>query len=147
MTRRVVTGLDRDGRSTIMIEGDVPRFNGSNLSVVWKSDGPVADNSGRTDASVPYGIHLIHAGGTNFVTCEFPPGNDAFLHTTDTLDYMVVISGRMTVVAETGEAEVGPGDMVVSRGVPKAWRNEGPESCLCAVVTIPALPVGAGRTI
>ena len=71
----------------------------------------------------------------------------ALMHATDTIDYLVIISGHVTLVMEDGEAQLGPGDMVVDRGVMHAWRNDTDAPCLAAVVNLPAHPVGQGRTI
>ena len=48
----------------------------------------------------------------NFAICTFNPGSPAFMHTTDTIDYLVIISGHVTLVLEDGEAQLGPGDLV-----------------------------------
>jgi mannose-6-phosphate isomerase-like protein (cupin superfamily) len=50
-------------------------------------------------------------------------------------------------VLEEGEADLGPGDFVVDRGVVHGWRNPHDEPCVAAVVNLPAHPVGKGRTI
>ena len=107
----------------------------------------VADNSGNEDTAVPYCIDLLHSGGSNFAICTFPPGAEAFMHATDTLDYLIVLSGKVTLVLEKGEAALGPGDFVVDRGVLHGWRNPHDEPCVAAVVNLPAHPVGKGRTI
>ena len=39
------------------------------------------------------------------------------------------------------------GDFIVDRGVIHAWRNDGAEVAASAVVTIPAKPVGKGKTV
>ena len=146
-SRRVVTGLDADGRSTVVIDGEVPHFAERGVALVWRTEGPVADNSGSADPVVPYELSLLHAGGSNFTLCAFTPGAPAFMHATDTIDYLVIIAGRVTLVLETGEVALGPGDLVVDRGVMHAWRNDHDEPCVAAVVNLPSHPVGAGRTI
>ena len=147
MSRRVVTGLNSEGKSTVIIDGPIPRLNTMSAALAWRTDSAVADNSGSDDTAVPYSIDLLHAGGSNFATCTFPPGAEAFMHATDTLDYLIVLSGQVTLVLEKGEAALGPGDFVVDRGVLHGWRNDGAEPCICAVVNLPAHPVGKGRTI
>lgn len=147
MTRRVVTGLNAEGKSIVILDGPIPRLNAMSAALAWRTDGPVADNSGNADTAVPYSIDLLHSGGSNFAVCEFPPGAEAFMHATDTLDYLIVLSGNVTLVLEEGEAALGPGDFVIDRGVLHGWRNDGTEPCVCAVVNIPAHPVGKGRTI
>jgi quercetin dioxygenase-like cupin family protein len=145
--RRVVTGLDQDGRSCVMIDGPIPQFESVPAAHVWCTDRVPADNSGRTDTAVPYDLAHLHSGGTSFTICEFAPGFEAFMHATDTIDYLVVLRGRVTLVLETGETTLGPGDFLVDRGVQHAWRNDFEELCICAVVNLLSEPVGAGRTI
>lgn len=145
--RRVVTGLDEQGRSTVVIDGPVPRFNEMSAALVWRTDKTPADNSGNADSVVPYAVELLHTPGSNFAVCQFPPNTPELMHATDTIDYLVILAGRVTLVLEEGEAELGPGDLVVDRGVLHGWRNPHGEPCLAAVVNLPALPVGGGRTI
>lgn len=144
--RRVVTGLGEDGRSCVVIDGPIPQRNESYAALAWRCAIP-ADNAGAEDQAVPYSVDLLHSGEANFAVCEFPPGTEAYMHATDTIDYLVVLSGRVTLVLENGEAALGPGDFVVDRGVLHGWRNDHDEPCKCAVVNLPARPVGKGRTI
>lgn len=145
--RRVVTGLDAAGKSAVVIDGPVPRFNAMNAALVWRTAGTPADNSGNADPVAPYAVEMLHTPGSNFAICEFPPHSPALMHATDTIDYLVILSGRVTLVLEEGEADLGPGDLVVDRGVPHGWRNPHEEPCIAAVVNLPAHPVGQGRTI
>ena len=115
-------------------------------ALAWRCDVP-ADNSRSEDQVAPYAVDLLQSGHANFAVCEFAPGSEAIMHATDTVDYLVVLSGKVTLVLETGEAVLGPGDFVVDRGVLHGWRNDHDQPCRCAVVNIPALPVGGGRTI
>lgn len=145
--RRVVTGLDEKGRSCIVIEGAIPKLSPINAAFAWRTDTVPADNSGHEDTAVPYQVDLLHTAGSNFAICEFPPHTDAHMHATDTIDYLVILSGSVTLVLEEGEAQLGPGDFVVDRGVMHGWRNDSDEPCIAAVVNLPAHPVGKGRTI
>jgi mannose-6-phosphate isomerase-like protein (cupin superfamily) len=148
MTRRVVTGLDAEGRSCILFDGPTPR-HGPVVNLVWRSAGAPADNAGAEDAAAPYEMSMLHDGGANFLVTELPPGlaGEAFMHATDTLDFLVVISGELVLVVETGEVTLGPGDLIVDRGVVHGWRNDGPAPAVYASVTLPARPVGRGRTV
>lgn len=145
--RRVVTGLDGDGKSCVVIDGAVPQMSPINAAFVWRTEGYPADNSGNSDTAVPYDVELLHTDGSNFAVCEFPPNTDALMHATDTIDYLVIMSGAVTLVLEDGEAELGAGDFVIDRGVIHGWRNDHDEPCIAAVVNLPAHPVGKGRTI
>jgi quercetin dioxygenase-like cupin family protein len=144
--RRVVTGLNAEGRSCVLFDGPVPQL-GPGPGVVWRTETLPADNSGSADTAVPYSMELLHAGGSTLLLVEIPPGMPSFLHATDTIDYLVVIRGEIVIELEAGEARLGPGDFIVDRGVIHAWRNDGPETVIMASVVLPASPVGNGRTV
>lgn len=144
--RRVVTGLDADGKSCVIIDAELPR-PASTSNLVWQSSLP-ADNSGSADAAAkPFDIAAVHHDGSNFLLIEFAPGTEPGMHVTDTLDYFVMLSGRITLELDTGAVTLSPGDLVVNRGVMHGWRNDGREPAVLAAMTVPSRPVGDGRTI
>ena len=64
------------------------------------------------------------------------------MHTTDTIDFEYVISGRVVLELDDGATvELGPGDTVVQNGTRHAWRNPFDEPCRMVVFL-----VGAERT-
>lgn len=146
--RRVVTGLNGEGKSCVIVDGPIPQFSTSmGAALIWQTRTQPADNSGTADTAEPYSIEMLHNPGSTFAICAFAPGSEAYMHATDTIDYLVILSGRVTLVVEQGEADLGPGDLVVDRGVVHGWRNSGTEPCVAVAVNLPAHPVGAGRTI
>jgi mannose-6-phosphate isomerase-like protein (cupin superfamily) len=146
-SRRVVTGLNAAGKSCVIIDGAVPDFATRGLALAWATHENPADNSGSADPVEPYRLDMLHRPGSNFALCTFTPGSEAFMHATDTIDYLVIIMGHVTLVLEEEEVRLGPGDLVVDRGVMHAWRNDDAVPCVAAVVNLPSLAVGAGRTI
>ncbi len=60
------------------------------------------------------------------------------MHRTDTLDYVVMISGEITVIFETGEVTLRAGDVFVDRGVYHAWENRGAVPAVFASIVIDA---------
>ena len=118
-------------------------------NLVWRTAGVPADNAGSADTAAPYDMAMLHDGGVNFIVTELPPGlgGEAFMHATDTTDFLVVISGEVVLVLETGEVTLRAGDLIVDRGVVHGWRNDGEVPAVYASVTVPAAPVGAGRTV
>ena len=58
-----------------------------------------------------------------------------------------MMAGEVTIELETGEVLLRAGDLVTDRGVVHAWRNDRPLPARYAVVTVPAHPLGAGRTV
>ena len=132
----------------VLIDGPARQPEGTGINMVWHTPTIAADNSGREDIDdTPFGFELMHAGGSVCITLDYPPGMATFMHATDTIDYVVVIRGEVTIVTETGEAVCRPGDIIVDRGILHAWRNDGAETATIAVVNIPAHPVGEGRTV
>jgi mannose-6-phosphate isomerase-like protein (cupin superfamily) len=63
------------------------------------------------------------------------------MHVTDTIDYIAVIHGEITLVMEDGEQELRAGDVVVDRGVAHAWENRGVEPAVIIAVLIDAAPL------
>jgi quercetin dioxygenase-like cupin family protein len=56
------------------------------------------------------------------------------MHTTDTLDFEVILSGEVVLELDDGqERRLGPGDVVVQNGTRHRWRNPGAEPAVMAV--------------
>ena len=62
------------------------------------------------------------------------------MHKTDSIDYLVVISGSMHMLMEEGEVELHAGDCIVQRGTNHAWVNRSGKPCLLAAVLIDGKP-------
>lgn len=141
--RRIVTGLDAHGKSAVLIDGpsDV---------VAWATAEVPVDNSGTADTGGPFSF-AMPAGGSKFLMIAFPPTppgelSGAGIHSTNTIDYLTVVSGEIVLITETGEVTCRAGDMIVDRGVLHGWRNDGAETALVSCVMIDAAPVGKGAT-
>ena len=136
--RRVITGLDADGRSCVLIDGP-------SSMVVWSTGDTPADNSGSGDAGG--GTFRFPVSGTLFAFSDFPPGKGSPMHSTDTIDYIVVVSGEVFFITETGETLLRAGDVLVDRGIVHAWRNDSDQPCRMLIVLCPSHPVGKGATV
>lgn len=61
------------------------------------------------------------------------------MHTTATVDYEFVVSGRVVLELDDGATrELGAGDTVIQNGTRHAWRNPFDETCLMVVVLVGA---------
>ncbi len=60
------------------------------------------------------------------------------MHKTRTVDYIILLSGRVTLLLDEGEVELEPLDVVVQRGTNHAWVNHGEETALLAAILIDA---------
>jgi Cupin domain len=59
------------------------------------------------------------------------------MHTTDTIDYGVVVRGEMTLELDDGQkVHLRQGDCVVQNGTRHRWRNPLPEPCLMAFISL-----------
>ncbi|GAB3026889.1 cupin [Nocardioides flavus (ex Wang et al. 2016)] len=66
------------------------------------------------------------------------------MHTTDTVDMEVIISGEVSLILDDGEEKVlRAGDTVVQNGTRHVWRVRGDEPCLMAVFMFGANRAGA----
>lgn len=136
--RRVITGLDANGRSCVLIDGPAKM-------VIWSTIETPADNGSAEDAGG--GTFRFPASGTLFVFSDFPPGGSSPMHATDTIDYIVVMQGEVVFVTETGETLLRAGDVLVDRGNMHAWRNDSDQPCRIMNVLSPAHPAGQGATV
>ena len=103
-----------------------PRFPGPNGSGFQVASWP-AQSAGKP---IDYGL-LGPTFGEN------GQGGDPAMHATDTIDYGVILSGKVDLELPGGKLRtVGPGDLIVMGGVPHTWKNRYDEDCIYAVVTI-----------
>src|ERR1700712_586524 len=145
--RRVVTGLNAEGKSCVVIDGPM-RDVGGGGGLAWRTASLPADNSANTDCEVGlFNFDMMHAGGSMFMVVDFAPDSQAFWHATDTTEYMAILSGEIVLELEDGEARLKAGDVMVGRGVIHSWRNDSGAPARAAVTILPAHPVGNGRTV
>jgi quercetin dioxygenase-like cupin family protein len=145
--RRVVTGIDAEGKSCIVLDGALKPLS-ETAGLVWRTEAIPADNSGTADCpGGPFSFELMHSGGSMCMVMEYPPGIGEFWHATDTIDYIVMLKGEVVLQMENGEARLKAGDFAVDRGVLHNWRNDTDEPALAMIVILPAHPVGKGRNV
>lgn len=135
---------------------------------VWSTDGSPADIAVTQDASAVRRGLAPPANGSIFRVVDFPPvrGDVAaqdhgqmaknlglhsapgkrlppshpFMHFTETIDYAIIVSGKIDMVLDEETYTLGPGDVVVQQATNHAWVNHGPEMCRIAFVLIDARP-------
>lgn len=60
------------------------------------------------------------------------------MHRTRSVDYVVLLSGRLTLILDEGEVELEPFDVVVQRGTNHGWANRGAEPATLLAVMVDA---------
>lgn len=58
------------------------------------------------------------------------PGQDPRMHRTVSVDYLVVISGKIDLIMDEGQTTLYPGDVIIQRGTNHAWDNPYDEPCV-----------------
>lgn len=140
--RRVVTGHDENLKSYIVSDGHGgsvrPTRPGHASTMLWCTDRMPVDIISDEDMGERKLGTAPPANGTRFTVHEIEPHLDyePNFHRTDTLDYVIVIKGRLLMTLDNDKTELGPGDMVIMRGTAHSWRNVGDETCIVAFVLI-----------
>jgi hypothetical protein len=161
--RRVVVGLDENGRSTFVSDGDTESRLATEAytrNVIWQATEvptPVMAESGLTeDAPIP-----PPPRGYSYNITVFPPDSEwdyeagyakalkesgaadsvseddiPGMHTTETVDIVTVISGEIWALVETDETLLKAGDSLVQRGTKHAWRNRSDAPCTIAALQV-----------
>ena len=148
--RRVITGHNANGKAVVKIDKVAthaftgrPGATGIN---VWTTEGFPANNDGEDDAGLRKAGTTI-ANGTIFRILEFAPGLAPRNHRTDSIDYIVCMSGEIDMELDDTVVHLTAGDVMVQRGTIHNWINRGTEVCVLAVILIAAKSVEAGGKV
>jgi quercetin dioxygenase-like cupin family protein len=145
--RRVITGHDNQGRARVLIDETVRNVTsqrpGALYSVIWSSEGFPVNNDGDVDPSGKK-IGTTISDGTVFRIVSFGPGVAPRNHRTDSIDYAVVMSGKIDMDLDGTIVHLKAGDVLVQRGTIHNWINTGDEPCVIAFTLVSAKPVTAG---
>ena len=164
--RRIVTTNDANGRSRILSDGPSPHVLESapqrGLTDLWAmfEGGPDMTTEDGADRPV---VLSPAPGGNTFRFFQLPPRNsepagrahssevfakmgaaDAHvgddvnpnMHRTQSIDYIVLLQGRVRLVLDDEETELEPFDVVIQRETNHAWENIGDEPALMLAVLV-----------
>jgi len=143
--RRIVTGHDAKGKAVVWQDGAATnqssRVDRIVSTLVWSTDATPFDYTRDEDM----GAHKLGiqppAGGTRFSVLEIQPGNAAYMHRTDTVDFVVCVAGEIEMELDGGAVvRMAAGDVMVQRATNHAWVNRGKEPCRLAVVLVDGKP-------
>jgi hypothetical protein len=169
--RRVVTGLNADGKSVVVIDGPPGnRLDPSSVGTaqLWQTEGKALDPRDDRDAVSGAFTLLPLAGGSKFLFFTIDPHDPATttaqqeeeaairfaamgaadarvdtsrhprMHRTQTVDYIILLKGEVTLLLDEEERDLEPFDVVVQRDTNHAWINKGSEPALLAAILIDA---------
>ena len=158
----VVTGHAPEGKSIFSYAGEPPRSPSPGSYDLWSTKGRISVPD-TTDPRSPAQIGYFPVEGETAFTISTVPGksagfrisdffdqmpeklarhfdpDDPEMHTTDTVDYVVVLSGTAELELDDGRKEaLSAGDCVVQRGTRHAWRVTSDEPLVLAAALIGA---------
>jgi quercetin dioxygenase-like cupin family protein len=138
--KRVVTGVNAGGKSIVSSSGPPPTIlgiEGGGMEELWKIDAfPHRLDETLNPADRPEHTGALDGPGAWFRIVTFAPRSSYPMHTTNTLDFVVVLSGSVRMLMEEGEVTLYPGDSVVQRDTLHAWANDTDDACVVAGVLI-----------
>ena len=143
--KRVVTGWDDNEHPIVLFSGPPTRtlnFESAQASELWVTPRSPADVHVRVDRAAGEWQLEPQPGGSAFRLVVYAPGAQIDVHTTETLDYIVVLSGELTLVLPNEEVTLEPGDTLVQQATPHGWANRTNEPCMMAAVLISSLGEG-----
>jgi len=148
--RRVITGHDDNGHAKVLIDEVATHVvsgrAGATSCNIWTTEGFPANNDGASDAGLR-SVATTLANGTIFRIIEFAPGLAPRNHRTDSIDYIVIISGEIDMELDGSVVHLKAGDVMVQRGTIHNWINRGTQPCVLAVILIAAKSVEAGGKV
>ena len=150
--RRVITGHDGSNAAKVILEGPAtntktPR-EGVASTLMWCTDAMPADiaaGSGVEDMGARILGTAPPENGSRFIVMEFAPGVASEMHRTETIDYIVVLSGEIDMDMDDSTVKLSAGDVMVQRGTNHAWANRSSKTARVAFVLVDAKPLGIGH--
>lgn len=141
--RRIVTAHDQNGRSMLgadsVIEAQPGKMQASvAVANLWINESlpPVLDGADPIEKPFPM---LPSHGGAVFRILELAPGTAPHMHKTETIDYIVVLAGTLSMLLDDGtEVAMKPYDTMIQRATVHGWANRGSEPARFATVVIDA---------
>ncbi len=142
--RRVIAEENSDGRSFVAADGDAgpgrSPVPGLRTRLMWATRAQPDYRQGISGVPDLKGI-APPAGGTRFSILDIAPGHRAAaLHRTDTLDYVLCLSGRIDLLLDEGSVTLSAGEVAIQCGANHGWANRWSEPARVAVVLVDAEP-------
>ncbi|MFI4999655.1 MAG: cupin domain-containing protein [Reyranellales bacterium] len=155
-----------DGKAPNILE--MASMPGVALTDLWRTRTSPASNAGNEDAAAGKIRLEPPANGTILRIVEFPPdtawrgtanaktafasigaghapdreSGDAMMHTTASVDYIIVLKGEIYAILDTGETLLKQGDILIQRGTNHSWSVRTKQPCIIAAILVGAKPAG-----
>jgi quercetin dioxygenase-like cupin family protein len=156
--RRIVTGTDSQGRSTVLSDGPAPvAFHAGSSIGATKIDGATAPSPVPASEAVVFELWNLDtqpamlsedptlglnvpdydtpSAQTKWILTHMGPNLEVPMHSTPTIDYGLVVSGEVELGLQTGPVMVRAGEAMLVNGVQHSWKA-GPAGCVIATVLV-----------
>ena len=151
--RRIVTGHDEAQNAIVTMDGPATNHkwppDGMNVStLIWYADQMPAEIWSSED----FGERVVDrqpvSRGTRICVIDFLPGGPGMMHRTDTVDYVICLSGEIDMELDEDElVHMKEGDVMVQQGTNHSWINRGTETARLGFVLMDAKKKpGLGQT-
>ena len=135
--RRIVTGHDSDGkavfRSVDNLLPEVIKSGDAAFALIWSEAEVPVDLNDVTDGG-ERDVGLTLECGTVIRVVDMLPGGESPMHRTNSVDYGIVLSGRVELELDDGAVETcRAGDVIIQRGTIHLWRNPS-DTEICRII-------------
>lgn len=138
--RRIVTTHDADGKAIVMSDGPAPqrvkRARGNVSTLIWGGDETPAEVWTAEDFGLRENEIEPPPRGNWCRVIDYPPGPGR-MHRTDTVDYIVCLTGEIDMELDDGhEVHMKAGDVMIQQATNHSWINRGTETCRIVFVLL-----------
>ncbi|WP_255607131.1 cupin domain-containing protein [Pedobacter polysacchareus] len=150
--RRIVTGI-KNGRSLIVEDKKVTNVSehlpGLLISDIWATNSMPVDLTQELIVDNTL-VPDPPKQGSYFRYISIPPDKDLgipekianevhpLMHKTDTLDYIIILSGELYLILDEEETLLKTGDIVIQKGTNHAWSNRSDQPCVQLAILLDA---------
>jgi len=153
--RCVITG-HASGKSTIIQDGPannvVEHLPELLISDIWVTDTMPVDLEKEVNTKNTL-FPQVPLNGSYFRYVHIPPDTELkkywpatsnvnsrhpLMHKTETVDYIIILSGELYLILEESETLLKPGNIVIQRGTNHAWSNRSNKPCIQLAILLDA---------
>lgn len=138
--RRIVTSHNDKAQAIVHLDNQLHgeiQPHGNAVTLLWSSDSSPAEVTAKDDkAKVETGI--VNSGSVLRIV-DFPPHTVGSIHRSISLDYVLVLKGKIALTLDGGsKTTVNEGELVVQQATMHGWDNESDEWARILCCLIPA---------
>lgn len=142
VARRVLIGPGPDGRGDLLSDLALEPLDRApageravQLTELWRLDGALRTSAEGGDPALDPWQMVPSPGGLAWRLVRWGASSPK-MHQTDTLDFLIILEGRIELEYEKGRVRLGVGDSVVIQDALHAWHLVGGTPCVALAVML-----------